>query len=117
LQPFRGLSHLTNDSDRSRLDQGTTMLKNSLGAAVVAAVGLVPLTAGSHAAANEAQMMEMIITPLGLAIASQGNDALRAIRREARACLRGLKPAPLDALIQPVKRQVAPSEVAQSLAL
>ena len=90
------------------------MLKNTLCAAVLGSLGLLPATAGSYAAAGAT---DMIITPLGMAIAAQGNAALRTIQREAEICLRSLKPAPLEAVVQPVKREVEPAQVAQELTL
>jgi hypothetical protein len=84
------------------------MLRTQLIAVLVGAASLAPVSANSHESASG-----LVITPLGTAIAAQGNEALRANRREARLCLRSQKPVPLDALID-VKRQVAPTEVVQA---
>jgi hypothetical protein len=84
------------------------MSKTMLCAALITA--LLPAVAGSHADRDAA---DVLAAPLGLAIAVQGNEALRAIRHEARVCLASQKPAPLSTLIREVRREAPPAEVVQ----
>jgi hypothetical protein len=93
------------------MDGDAAMFKTKLCAALIGATALVPLAADSHAERNASEF----VATQGFAIASQGNQALRDIRREARLCLRSQKPAPLDAFLREVHRQVTPTEVVQSL--
>jgi hypothetical protein len=51
-------------------------------------------------------------SPLAIAIAMQGDQALRDIRHDARLCLQRLKPAPLETLIN-VQYDAPRGDVAQ----
>jgi len=86
------------------------MLKTSLYGALIAVAALTPALADSCDVTAG-----YVITPLGAAIAAQGNQALKKIQSEARLCLRSQKPAPLDAFVQDVKREVEPTAVVQEL--
>ncbi len=72
------------------------MRKTKLCAVLIGAASLAPLSGGSHPVADASGF---VATPLGTAIASQGNQALRTIREEARRCLLSQKPAPLEAFL------------------
>ena len=80
-------------------------MQNTLGFALVLAAVITPAAASRMDA-------ETAWSPLAVAIAVQGDQALREIRRDARVCLRDLKPAPLDALIQ--VRFDPPTEIVQN---
>jgi len=82
------------------------MPKIQIGFALLCAVAAAP------AGANRLDA-ESGVSPLAFAIAVQGDQALRDIRRDAEVCLRSLKPAPLDALIRDVKFD-QPTEIAQN---
>ena len=79
------------------------MIKTTLCAGLLGATALVPLAADSHAD----RAVTEFGAAAGLAIAAQGNEALRTIRHEAWANLASQKPAPLDALIR-VRREAVP---------
>jgi hypothetical protein len=80
------------------------MLTHRIGFALLCAAAAMPAGAKRMDA-------DFSASPLAIAIAVQGDQALRDIRREARICLQSLKPAPLDTLIN-VKYGAPPGDVA-----
>ena len=96
------------------MERDSPMLTNKLCVALICAAVMSP--AGARLPGQPADAdSEFVATPLGRAIASQGNQALRTIRSEARLCLRSQKPVPLDSMIRDVSRQAAPDRSTQEL--